>query len=139
MLAAIGAKGREALRFLLAGLSTTAFSYLLYLVLLRWLSPMTAYVIAYVAGIAWAYSVNSIWVFRGRWTWSGLAAYPLVYVLQAALSFAAFAFLVDVLSMQSVWAPLVIVALTLPINYVAGRWIVYHTSRRADARENDRS
>ena len=118
-------------RYLVAGVSTTAFSYLLYVVLLSFLSPMPAYVLAYVAGIAWAYTVNSLWVFRGRWRWRGLAAYPLVYLLQALLSFALFALLVERAGLHPLWAPLVTVAVMLPVGYWLGRAIVNATSRPA--------
>lgn len=122
-------------RYLLAGASTTAFSYLLYVALLFWWRPLPAYAAAYVAGIAWAYTVNSLWVFGGRWTWRGLAAYPLVYALQAALSFALFALLVERWRMHPLWAPLVTVAVMLPVGYWAGRAIVYTTSPPSHARD----
>ena len=118
-------------RYLLAGVSTTAFSYLLYVLLLWPLPPLPAYVLAYVAGIAWAYTVNSVWVFRGRWRWRGLAAYPLVYLAQALLSFALFALLVGRWGLHPLWAPLVTVVVMLPVGYWAGRAIVRLTSRHA--------
>jgi putative flippase GtrA len=120
----------EKLRFLIAGATTTAFSYLLYLLLLLWLAPMPAYVAAYVAGIVWAYSVNSLWVFGGRWTWAGLAAYPLVYAVQAVVSFSIFAVLIAKLHLPPAVAPLIAIAILLPINYVLGKRIIYHTSRQ---------
>lgn len=116
------------LRFLATGASTTAFSYLLYLLLLQVLSAKIAYVVAYVAGIVWSYSFSATWVFGGRWTWRGLAAYPLVYLLQAGAAFALFSWLVDGLRISPVVAPLAAVVLLLPLNFLAGRWIVYHTS-----------
>jgi putative flippase GtrA len=118
----------EKLRFVIAGATTTAFSYLLYLLLLLWLAPMPAYIVAYIAGIVWAYSVNSLWVFDGRWTWTGLAAYPLVYAVQAVLSFSIFALLIGTLRLPPVVAPLIAIAILLPVNYVLGKRIIYHTS-----------
>lgn len=126
------------IRYLIAGVSTTAFSYLLYLALLLAWPPLPAYAVAYVAGIVWAYSVNSVWVFRGRWRWRGLAAYPLVYLLQALLSFALFALLIERWGLDALWAPLVTVAVMLPVGYWAGRAIVYTTSS-SSATERERS
>jgi len=120
-------------RYLIAGGSTTAFSYLLYVLLLLSWPALPAYALAYVAGIVWAYSVNSVWVFRGRWRWRGLAAYPLVYLLQALLSFALFALLVERWGLHPLWAPLVTVAAMLPIGYWAGRAVVHTTSRPSTA------
>jgi putative flippase GtrA len=125
--------GSEKVRFVVAGITTTIFSYLLYLLLLLWLRPVPAYVVAYVAGIGWGYSVNSVWVFRRGWTWAGLVSYPLVYLIQAIVSFAVFSVLLDTLYFPPVVAPLILIVIMLPINYVLGKWIVYHTSRPANA------
>ncbi|MBN8212751.1 MAG: GtrA family protein [Xanthomonadales bacterium] len=130
--------GSEKFRFIVAGASTTAFSYVLYLLLLLWMRPMPAYVVAYAAGIVWAYSVNSVWVFRGRWTWMGLLSYPLVYAVQAVLSVSIFALLIGKLHLPPVVAPLAAIVILLPINYVLGKRIVYHTSRPAMARSDKR-
>lgn len=119
----------ERLRFLLAGAGTTLFSYAIYLGLLWWWRPMPAYVVAYVAGIVFAYALNSRWVFRGRWTWSGLLLYPLVYVVQAAISFVLFALLIGRLGVPAALAPLLVVIIALPATYFLGKRIVYHTSR----------
>ena len=120
----------DKVRFLIAGGSTTAFSYLLYLTLLLWWRPTPAYVVAYVAGFVWAYSINRIWVFRGQWSWRGLATYPLVYLVQAVLSVGLFSLLVDRWQLSPFWTPLLIVVLMLPVNYWLGRWVVYTTSPR---------
>lgn len=129
--------GSEKFRFLVAGATTTAFSYLLYLLLLLWIAPTPAYAISYVAGIVWAYSINSTWVFKGRWTWSGLAAYPLVYLVQAVVSFALFSLLLRQFRLPAAVAPLVTIVLMLPINYALGRKIVRRTSHPTPS-DNDR-
>ena len=91
---------------------------------------------AYAAGIVWAYSVNSVWVFRGRWTWIGLLSYPLVYAIQAVLSVSIFALLIGKLHLPPAIAPLAAIVILLPVNYVLGKRIVYHTSRPAIARHD---
>ena len=101
----------DKLRFLLAGGSTTAFSYFLY-----------------VMGIAWSYSVNTVWVFRRRWTWRGLLAFPLVYVVQAGLSFVIFVLLIDRWSLPELLAPLATIVLMLPLTYLLGRAVIHRTS-----------
>lgn len=119
----------ERWRFLVAGAVTTLGSYAVYLGLLAVLAPLPAYVLAYLSGIVSAYALQSRWVFGGRWTWSGLALYPLVYAVQALLSFGLFALLVHRLQLPAALAPLVVVAIALPVTYVLGKRIVYHTSR----------
>lgn len=118
----------EKVRFLVAGASTTAFSYAIYLLLLQLLQPTPAYGVAYVAGIIWAYAINSVWVFRGAWSWRGLAAYPLVYLVQAVLSIMVFEVFRRHLPLPVELLPLVLIAVMLPVTYLLGRAIVRRTS-----------
>ena len=119
---------RDKVRFLLAGGSTTAFSYLVYWGLLQVMAPKPAYAVAYVAGIGWSYVVTSTWVFRRVPTWRGLAAFPLVYLVQAAVSFGVFVLLIDVAGLHPLLAPLATVVVAMPLTYVLGRAVVNRTS-----------
>lgn len=114
----------EKLRFLVAGGSTTAASYALYLGLLALdVPPMPAYVVSYVTGIVWSYAVNVLWVFRARVHWRSFVRYPLVYALQAASSFMLFPLLVK-LGFAAWAAPLGVTAIMLPATYLLSRRIV---------------
>lgn len=114
----------EKLRFVAAGGSTTAASYALYLGLLALdVRAMPAYVASYLAGIAWSYAVNALWVFRARLRWRSFIRYPLVYVLQAAASFALFPQMLG-WGVARWAAPLVVTAIMLPLAYVLSRAIV---------------
>ncbi len=114
----------EKLRFLVAGGSTTAVSYALYLGLLALDVPaMPAYVVSYVAGIVWSYGVNVLWVFRSRPHWRSFIRYPLVYALQAIASFALFPFLLQIGIARWV-APLLITIIMLPVTFLLSRAIV---------------
>ena len=119
------ALGNEKIRFLLAGASTTLASYALYLLLLATaMRADAAYAISYVAGYVWSYLVNSRWVFRAPMGWRSFLRYPLVYLAQAAAAFLLFKFLVDFAGIPAAWAPLVIVALTVPLTYVISRAVI---------------
>ena len=118
----------DKVRFLLAGASTMAFSYLVYWGLLQVLQPKPAYGLAYVAGIGWSYVVTTAWVFRRAPTWRGLASFPLVYLVQAAVSFGVFVLLIDIGGLHPLLAPLVTVIAALPLTYVLGRAVVNRTS-----------
>lgn len=114
----------EKLRFLAAGISTTAASYALYLGMLALGVPaMPAYVVSYLAGIVWSYAVNVLWVFRARVHWRSFVRYPLVYAMQAAASFMLFPLLVR-LGFAAWAAPLGVTAIMLPATYLLSRWIV---------------
>lgn len=120
--------GSDKSRFVIAGASTTAVSYLVYLLLLLAFQAKLAYGLAYALGILWSYWINSTWVFRRKPTWTGLLSFPLVYVVQALASFGLFALLVDRLSMSKVLAPLLIVVLMLPVTFLLGRLVIDRTS-----------
>lgn len=121
--------GSDRLRFVIAGASTTTASYAIYAALLMLMPPKPAYGISYATGVVWAYSIQSVWVFKRRWTWRGLAAFPLVYVVQALISFAMFWLLLDKFAMHPLVAPLLTIVATIPITYVLGRALIDRTSR----------
>lgn len=111
-------------RFLLGGASTTLVSYAAYLVLLAFLPYLAAYWIAYAIGIAWSYFANTLFVFRGRPSLARALAFPLVYAVQLAAGSLLMVVLVGHFGLPAKIAPLLVVALTLPLTYVASRWIV---------------
>ena len=116
---------REKIRFIVAGGSTTAFSYALYAALLfADIAAGLAYGIAYVAGIGWAYVVNSRWVFKTPMTLAGLLKFPAVYVVQALASFALFHLLHGILRLDSLLVPLLVAAITIPLTYLISRHIL---------------
>ena len=114
----------DKLRFLIAGGSTTAASYALYLGLLALdARAMPAYVMSYLAGIAWSYAVNVLWVFRSRPHWRSFIRYPAVYLMQAAASFLMFPLLLNLGAAP--WAvPLLITVVMLPATYFISRAII---------------
>ena len=126
---------REKIRFVVAGGSTTLFSYALYAALLFIDCPASgAYAIAYVAGIGWSYVINSMWVFKAPMSIGGFLKFPLVYVIQAAASFALFHVLHGVMRVDTLLVPLVIAAVMIPLTYVVTRFILVS---RAPERRTD--
>lgn len=118
----------EKSRYLVAGGSTTGFTYLLYALLLLRMDAKPAYALSYVLGIVWSYFVNTVWVFRRKWTWRGLMSFPLVYLVQAGLSYLLFVLLLDHWSLPALAAPLVTIVLMLPLTYLLGRFVIHRTS-----------
>lgn len=115
---------REAARFVMAGGLNTALTYGAYLVLLRWFTPMAAYVSTYAAGVVLSYLLNARFVFRVAPSWRGFARFPVVHLVQAAVSFVAFHLLVKVLAFPAALAPLPVIALTVPITFLLARRVV---------------
>ena len=113
---------RPFLRFLAVGGFNTLCSYIIYLLVLQAFHYQVAYSLAYCCGIVIAYSLNSRFVFDVPWSWSGLLRFPLVYVFQYAVGAICLWMIVEVMGFDKVLAPIVVVALTVPLTYLlAGR------------------
>ncbi len=119
------ALGKEKIRFLVVGASTTLASYALYLLLLATtMRADIAYAISYVAGYVWSYLANSRWVFHAPPSWRSFMRYPLVYLAQAAAAFLLFKVLVDMAGVPVAWAPLAIIVATVPLTYLVSRAVI---------------
>lgn len=122
---------REIFRFLVAGGINTGLTWLLYLLLLIWLRYEAAYALSYVAGIVVSYLISARFVFRQRMRWRAALLFPLVYAVQLALGFVLLKLLVERAGVPQAVAPLLVIALTLPITFLLSRRIV--VARRAPA------
>ncbi len=119
----------EIARFVVAGGSTTIFSYAIYLGLLYLgVRYVVAYPVSFVAGVFWSYFVNSWFVFKRPPTWRGLAAFPLVYIVQLLFGTATVYVAVSWLGVRPWAGPLLAIAATLPLTYVLSRWLIRKTS-----------
>jgi putative flippase GtrA len=114
---------RQFLKFVLIGLANTALTYLIYRGLLLWLSYYVAYSISYVSGIAFSYFCNAFLVFKQAPSWRSFLSYPLVYVFQYVLSLLGTVLLVEVAHVPARYAPLFIIAVSVPVTFVLSRFI----------------
>lgn len=114
----------EVVRFLVVGVINTLVGYLLYLAALTVLPYRVAYTAAYALAILSSYALNTYFVFRARWDWRRLLAFPLVYLTQYAASLACLSLLVERLSISEKIAPLVVVLVIIPITYFASRYVL---------------
>lgn len=114
----------EAMRFLLVGVINTGLGYALYLLALQVLPYRLAYTAAFVVGIVLSYALNTYIVFRMPWSWRRLMAFPLVYAIQYVVGLVALSFLVERLAVPPVFAPLLVVIVTLPITFIASRIVI---------------
>ena len=122
---------REALRFLIAGAVNTVVTYALYLVLLPLLNYTIAYTIAYVAGIALAYALNTRYVFQVQRNARGMALFPLVYVVQYLLGVVTLRLTVGEFGVPQEFALLASIAVTVPATFLLSRFVL--KSRTAGA------
>lgn len=119
----------EALRFLLAGAFNTAVTYVIYLAALQVMPYRFAYTGAYAAGIVLGYAVNTYFVFRANWSWKRMLAYPLVYLMQYGLGLLCLTVLVERHWVGQQLAPLLVVLITLPLTFLASRYLIKGKTR----------
>lgn len=110
-------------RFLVSGGFNTAVTYGLYLLLLNVLPYKTSYTIAYVAGIVLAYSLNRFFVFKSHKGIKSIALFPLVYLAQYLTSLLILWVWVEKLGFDSRIAPLIAIAITVPMTFVLSRFV----------------
>lgn len=120
----IGLKVQRWLRFIIGGGINTGFTYIVYLVLNKFLAYQVAYLIAYGLGIVFAYWFNSIVVFRVPLSWSKLLSYPMVYVIQYLVSAFLLGGIVEFFRVSEVIAPLVVVVAMIPVSYFMSKFVL---------------
>ncbi len=113
---------RQIGRFVVAGAVNTGLTYALYLLLLQALPYAISYTIAFLLGIGLSYAINRQFVFRVNGSVGTMFAFPLVYVVQYAVSIVVVAAWVEALG-DKVFAPLAGVAAALPVTYLLSRRI----------------
>ncbi len=114
----------EFLKFVLVGLANTGLTYLLYAALAIVLPYTLAYSITYVLGIVFSYLVNSLFVFKERLSFAKAFQFPLVYLVQYLVNVLLLKLLVELLGVHKLIAPVLIIAVTIPITFFLSRKII---------------
>lgn len=110
-------------RFVISGGLNTAITYGIYLVLLQLMSYRISYTIAYLSGIAISYALNRSFVFRSHHGLRSILLFPLVYVAQYSFGLLLLWLWIEVAGLSDKVAPLVVVAVALPLTYVLSRFV----------------
>jgi putative flippase GtrA len=111
------------LKFIASGAFNTAFTYLVYLVLLEWLPYRWSYSLSYATGIVLAYLLYRHFVFGNSGGRYGPLWVVLIYLGQYLLGFALVSLWVEVLGAPVLWAPAFSIAILVPISYAFSRWV----------------
>ena len=107
----------------MAGGGNTVVTYLLYLLLLQFISYRYAYSVTFLVGIALGYLVNAFWVFEKSPTIKSALIYPLIYFVQYMIGLALLAALVEIMGIPQVIAPLIVVIVTLPAMFLMAKFV----------------
>ena len=111
------------IRFILAGALNTALTYLLYLLLLQFMSYRISYKVTYVAGIAFGYWINATWVFLSQPGRKSAFIYPIAYVSQYVIGLLLLSVFIETFSIDERLAPLLVIIITVPVMFIMTRAI----------------
>ncbi|OFZ65900.1 MAG: hypothetical protein A2V79_06910 [Betaproteobacteria bacterium RBG_16_56_24] len=114
----------EFFRFLLAGVSNTLVTYVVYLLLLPFLPYLYAYTIAYCAGVLNAYFMSVFFVFRKKVSLRSFLKFPFVYAAQYFLGASILWLLVGQLGIGPAWAMAVVIVVTVPVTFLTSRFVL---------------
>ncbi len=114
----------EFLRFVAVGALNTALTYGTYVALVHFVHYQLAYAIAYSAGVVLQFLMHSRFVFRVPLRWSSLLGYPPIHVLLYGFGALLLHVLVARLGMDARLAPLLVIALSVPLSFALTRgWL----------------
>ncbi|MCH7535251.1 MAG: GtrA family protein, partial [Bacteroidetes bacterium] len=105
-------------KFILSGAVNSILTYLIYVVFLQILNYKLAYSFSYLSGIFIAYYFHSRYVFRENLHIKKALQYPLVYIISYAVGISLIYILVDILGINKMIAPLIVVLLVTPISFI---------------------
>ena len=118
----------EFARFLVAGGVNTLAGYAVYLLLLGLCPYPVAYTLAYVFGIALAYGLTCVYVFREPTRLRTAMHFPVVYVVQYVVGLSMLVALVG-LGVGPRVAPILVVVCTTPLTFIMSARVVRGASR----------
>ena len=127
----VGALAAPVLRFLFAGAINAALSILVYQVALFVTGHVAAYVIAYAAGILFAYFAYARHVFNTRLSARRFMVFALFYIASGVVGALVNAALIEHLALHARAAIFVTVVVMLPLNYFGSKWCLRGTARQA--------
>lgn len=107
---------------MVSGGVNTALTYALYLFLLMFMPYQWSYSASYVTGIFLAYALNRFFVFKSHRGLRSVLLLPLIYLVQYSLSIAILWWWVEVMVLEEKLAPLVAIAVTLPITFTLSKF-----------------
>ncbi|MGW7051777.1 GtrA family protein [Streptomyces sp. NPDC054887] len=115
---------RQLLRFALVGVVNTGTYYACYLLLLTRLPYVAAHVLAFVVSMIGSFFLTCRFTYGTRPTWRKFLLFPLTNAANLAVTTGGVYLLVDVLRLDSAYAPLIAAAAAVPVTFALSRTIM---------------
>lgn len=112
------------LKFIGAGVINTIASYLVYLLLVLFLNYQISYAVAFVFGIVLSFALNTKYVFEVEQTFKKFILFPLVYLVQYLFGAFMMNFIIEILVINKIFAPLIVTVCLLPVSYLLSKKIL---------------
>jgi putative flippase GtrA len=119
----------EFARFLIVGLLNTIATYAIFVVFLMVLPYMESYSIAYVAGLAISYWLNSVFVFEKSVAKASPLSFVIVYLVQYLVGALLMWALVTQLSVPPKFGLAIVMLISAPATFVALRQVFKFATR----------
>ena len=120
---------RQFLTFGLIGAFNTVLAQVLYILFVKaHVHVSLASVLGDVLSMASSYVLNMTFTYRRKMTWKSAAAFPLSYVPGTLIAAAAVWFVTAVLNAPEIWAKLISLPVTIPLNFIVMSLIVRKTA-----------
>jgi putative flippase GtrA len=114
-------------RFLAVGAFNTLATYLIYAGLSEFLPYKIAFTISFVLGIVISWQLNARYTFNTSVTGNNLIRYAAIYISTWLVSIFVLGALVETVGIHHLLAPLIIVAVITPANFVLAKFIFSKT------------
>ncbi|GAA3394841.1 GtrA family protein [Streptomyces roseoviridis] len=117
------------MRFGLVGAVNTGTYYGLYLLLGHWLPYIAAHVAAFALSMVGSFFLTSYVTYRTRPTWRKFLLFPLTNAANFVITTAGVYVLVDLLGVDTRYAPLLAAAAAIPVTFLVSRTIMLGPDR----------
>ncbi|MER8045354.1 GtrA family protein [Streptomyces sp. NPDC094032] len=114
----------QILRFTLVGAVNTGTYYALYILLGLRLPYLAAHVLAFALSMIGSFFLTTYFTYRTRPTWRKFLLFPLTNAANFTITTAGVYILVDLLSINPTYAPLIAAASAIPITFLLSRTIM---------------
>ena len=111
-------------KFIGVGSINTIVTYVLYLLLLQFVSYQLSYTIIYIFGIWLSYWLNLKFVFQTKSSNKKIILFPLIYLVQYLLGILILYVSIDIFNISEKIAPILIVILIVPLTFVLTKKIL---------------